>query len=53
MVTINGAVWRRDADYHIDYDSAASRSSASSGPTDQLNIDYSYAPLFAARPGAP
>lgn len=47
VVTVNGERWTRDRDYSIDYDLGRVTLKRSLGATDQLNIDYSYAPLFA------
>ncbi|NOT33933.1 MAG: hypothetical protein HOP12_07160 [Candidatus Eisenbacteria bacterium] len=46
-VRVNGQTWRRDVDYRIDYDLGRITLIRSLGPSDQLNIDYAYAPLFA------
>ncbi len=46
-VTVNGERWTRDRDYTIDYDLGRVTLKRQLGPTDQLNIDYAYAPLFA------
>lgn len=46
VVTVNGERWTRDRDYTIDYDIGRISLKRQLGPTDQLNIDYSYAPLF-------
>ena len=45
-VTINGRRLERDRDYTIDYDLGRVNLKASPGPSDQVNVDYSYAPLF-------
>ncbi len=47
VVTVNGERWTRDRDYTVDYDLGRISLKRNLGPTDQLNIDYSYAPLFA------
>ncbi len=46
VVTVNGERWTRDRDYRIDYDTGQITLLRGLGPTDQLSIDYSYAPLF-------
>ena len=46
VVTVNGERWKRDTDYTIDYDLGRISLKRQLGPADQLNIDYSYAPLF-------
>ena len=46
-VVVNGERWTRDRDYTIDYDLGRITLKRQLGPTDQLSIDYSYAPLFA------
>jgi hypothetical protein len=46
VVTINGQPLVRDRDYTIDYDVGRVTLKKQLGPADQLNIDYSYAPLF-------
>ncbi len=46
VVTINGQPLQRDRDYRIDYDLGRVTLIRQLGPSDQLNIDYSYAPLF-------
>jgi len=46
VVSVNGVTWTRDRDYTIDYDLGRVTLKRSVGPSDQLNIDYSYAPLF-------
>ena len=46
-VVVNGERWQRDRDYTIDYDLGRVTLKRQLGPTDQLSIDYSYAPLFA------
>jgi hypothetical protein len=45
-VSINGQALARDRDYAIDYDLGRVTMKRQLGPADQLNIDYSYAPLF-------
>ncbi len=47
VVTINGEQLVRDRDYSIDYDIGKVTLKRQLGPTDQLNVNYSYAPLFA------
>jgi len=46
VVTVNGERWTRDRDYTVDYDLGRLSLKRQLGPTDQLNVDYSYAPLF-------
>src|SRR5437867_1736012 len=46
VVTINGQALARDRDYTIDYDLGRVTLKRQLGPADQLNVDYSYAPLF-------
>ncbi|OGF16991.1 MAG: cell surface protein SprA [Candidatus Eisenbacteria bacterium RBG_16_71_46] len=46
VVTINGQVLARNTDYTIDYDLGRVTLKRQLGPSDQLNVDYSYAPLF-------
>lgn len=46
VVTVNGERWTRDRDYTIDYDLGRLSLKRQLGPSDQLNVDYSYAPLF-------
>ena len=46
VVSINGQALVRDRDYTIDYDLGRVTMKRQLGPADQLNIDYSYAPLF-------
>ena len=46
VVSINGQALARDRDYTIDYDLGRVVMKRQLGPADQLNIDYSYAPLF-------
>ena len=46
MVTVSGRVLQRDVDYRIDYDLGRVTMIRALRPEDQLNIDYSYAPLF-------
>lgn len=45
-VVVNGERWTRDRDYTIDYDLGRISLRRQLGPTDQLNIDYAFAPLF-------
>ncbi|HEV2105874.1 MAG TPA: hypothetical protein VGU27_09095, partial [Candidatus Eisenbacteria bacterium] len=45
-VVVNGERWVRDRDYTIDYDLGRITLKRSLGASDQLNVDYSYAPLF-------
>jgi hypothetical protein len=45
-VTINGQPLVRDRDYTIDYDLGKVVLKRQLGAADQLNVDYSYAPLF-------
>ncbi len=45
-VVVNGERWVRDRDYTIDYDLGRVTLRRQLGPTDQLNIDYAFAPLF-------
>lgn len=47
VVTINGQALVRDRDYSIDYDIGRLTLKRQMGPTDQLSVNYSYAPLFA------
>ena len=47
VVTINGQPLARDRDYTIDYDLGRVTLKRQLGPSDNLNIDYAYAPLFA------
>src|SRR5262249_41692698 len=47
VVTVNGERWTVNRDYEIDYDLGRITLKRSLGASDQLNIDYSYAPLFA------
>ncbi len=47
VVTVNGIQWVRDRDYSIDYDIGKVTLKRQLAPTDQLAINYSYAPLFA------
>jgi hypothetical protein len=47
VVTINGQPLTRDRDYTIDYDLGRVTLKRQLGPSDNLNIDYAYAPLFA------
>jgi hypothetical protein len=46
-VVVNGERWVRDRDYTIDYDLGRLTLKRQLGPSDQLSVDYSYAPLFA------
>jgi hypothetical protein len=46
VVTINGQALVRDRDYSIDYDIGKLTLKKQLGPADQLNVNYSYAPLF-------
>ncbi len=46
VVTINGSTLSRGRDYDIDYDLGRMTLKRQLGPADQLNVDYSYAPLF-------
>jgi hypothetical protein len=46
VVTINGQALVRGQDYDIDYDLGRVTLKRQLGPADNLNIDYSYAPLF-------
>src|SRR5262249_32033157 len=46
-VIVNGERWTRDKDYTIDYDLGRITLKRQLGPSDQLSVDYSYAPLFA------
>jgi cell surface protein SprA len=46
VVTVNGVQIQRDRDYTIDYDLGKVTMKKQLGPTDQLAINYSYAPLF-------
>uniref|UniRef100_A0A832MK34 Cell surface protein SprA n=1 Tax=Eiseniibacteriota bacterium TaxID=2212470 RepID=A0A832MK34_UNCEI len=48
VVTINGQPLARDRDYMIDYDLGRLTLKRQLGPSDQLNVNYSYAPLFAS-----
>jgi len=45
-VVVNGERWVRDRDYTIDYDLGRLSLRRQLGPTDQLNVDYAFAPLF-------
>ncbi len=47
VVTINGQALSRDRDYSIDYDIGRLTLKRQLGPSDNLNVNYSYAPLFA------
>jgi len=46
VVTINGVALTRDRDYTIDYDLGRVVLKRQLGPSDNLNVNYSYAPLF-------
>lgn len=46
VVTINGQTLVRDRDYTIDYDLGRITLKRQLGPSDNLNVDYAYAPLF-------
>lgn len=46
VVTINGVPLQRDRDYTIDYDLGRVTLKRQLGPADNLNVNYSYAPLF-------
>ena len=46
VVTINGQAQTRGRDYEIDYDLGRVTLKKQLGPTDNLNVDYAYAPLF-------
>jgi Motility related/secretion protein len=46
VVTVNGRTWTRDVDYTVDYDLGRIVLKRQLAGSDQLNIDYSYAPLF-------
>lgn len=46
VVTVSGQTWVRDRDYTIDYDLGRLTLKRQLGPADNLNVDYSYAPLF-------
>lgn len=46
VVTINGQPLVRDRDYTVDYELGRVTLKRQLGPSDNLNIDYSYAPLF-------
>jgi Motility related/secretion protein len=46
VVTINGQPLVRDRDYKIDYDLGKITLIRQLGPSDNLNVDYGYAPLF-------
>src|SRR5262245_19846961 len=46
-VMVNGERWVRDRDYTIDYELGRITLKRQLGPSDQLSVDYSYAPLFA------
>jgi hypothetical protein len=45
-VSVNGIAWAPDKDYTVDYDIGRVVLKRQVGPSDNLNIDYSYAPLF-------
>ncbi|TMQ69526.1 MAG: hypothetical protein E6K81_14795, partial [Candidatus Eisenbacteria bacterium] len=45
-VTKNGQKLDRDKDYTIDYDLGRVTLKSAPGPTDQINVDYGFAPLF-------
>jgi len=47
VVTINNEQLVRDRDYSIDYDIGQLTLKRQLGASDQLNVNYSYAPLFA------
>lgn len=47
VVTINNEQLVRDRDYSIDYDIGQLTMKRQVGASDQLNVNYSYAPLFA------
>ena len=47
VVTINGQALSRDRDYSIDYDIGRLTLKRQLGASDNLNVNYSYAPLFA------
>jgi hypothetical protein len=46
VVTVSGQQWVRDKDYTIDYDLGRLVLKRQPGPSDQLNVNYSYSPLF-------
>jgi hypothetical protein len=46
VITVNGQALVRDRDYRIDYDLGQVTMIKTLGAADNLNIDYSYAPLF-------
>lgn len=46
VVTVDGVAWQRDRDYTIDYDLGQVTLKRQLSPGQNLNIDYSYAPLF-------
>ena len=46
VVTINNQTLVRDRDYTVDYEVGRVTLKRQPGPSDNLNIDYSYAPLF-------
>jgi hypothetical protein len=47
VVTVNGQTLVRDRDYRVDYEVGQITMIRQLGASDQLNIDYAYAPLFA------
>ncbi len=46
-VTVSGVEWVRNRDYEIDYDLGRLTLKKQLGATENLSVDYSYAPLFA------
>jgi hypothetical protein len=46
VVTVNNERWVQDRDYTVDYDIGRVTLKRAVGPSDQLNIGYSYAPTF-------
>lgn len=46
VVSINGQALQRDRDYTVDYDLGRVTLKRQLGPSDNLAIDYAYAPLF-------
>jgi hypothetical protein len=46
VVTVNGRTWVRNVDYDVDYDLGRITLKRGLNASDNLNIDYSYAPLF-------
>ncbi len=46
VVTVSGQQWVKGKDYDIDYDLGRLTLKRQLGPTDQLNVNYSYSPLF-------